>query len=96
MGAEITELIKSKKDLWRYKVAVMHRTNVKEIFARQIHFLTIVKTTLQRLPETKLQAAIKVKCEDESENAFAKSRLTLRNYFRELSKNSKALFGVEI
>jgi hypothetical protein len=34
MGAEIDALIKTKKHLWRFKLAVMHRVNVKEIFAR--------------------------------------------------------------
>ena len=46
MGTEIAAQVKSKKDHWRYKLAIMHRVNIKEIFARQKNFLLIVQTTL--------------------------------------------------
>lgn len=66
MGPELAELIKEKKDHWRYKLAIMHRVNIKEIFARQKNFLTIVQTTLSKLPEQKLKAAVMAKCDFET------------------------------
>ena len=37
------------------------------------------------------------KCDFEtSDAAFAKSRIVLRNYFRELSENSKGLFSKDL
>ena len=34
MGPEIAEMISCRKDHWRFKLAIMHRVNVKEIFDR--------------------------------------------------------------
>lgn len=45
----ILELISSKKSLWRFKLAVMHRVNQKEIIARQVRLMEILLSVLKQL-----------------------------------------------
>ena len=65
---EIVLLIESKKSLWRYKLAVMHRVNQKEIITRQIQLMVILKVFLTELPGKKFKEVYMQRLPDENKS----------------------------
>lgn len=65
---EIEQLVQSKPDLWRYKLAVIHRVNQKELLHNQLMYcqllLTIMNRSLKLIKQAESDESIKLTARD--------------------------------